>query len=402
MRLALVCRQIGHYHDARFRAASKRFDSFGVISAANEGGFAEFVTQSTGPYPVTRLYEGKDQFRSAVASGAAPAAVAEALDAMAPEVVAVGGWAAAESVAAIRWARRRRAGIVLMSDSQATDAKRRLAPREYLKSRVVRQCDSGLVGGATHRDYLVKLGMPAGRVQFGYDTIGNAHFADGAQAARANPGARSELGLPDRYLLASCRFIEKKNLPALIRAYARALTEDAPDLVILGDGVERPAVEAAVRQAGIEARVHLVGFRAYDVLPAYYGLAEAFVHVATSEQWGLVVNEAMAAGLPVVVSSACGASALVTHGVNGLIVDALDGDDMATALARLFRLTPAERAAMGRESSAIIADWGPERFADGLHAAAELARGSRSRGPLPPWDAALLDRLSRMVIEDVA
>ena len=405
MHLALVCRQIGHYHDARFRAARERFDAFSVVSAANEGGFAEFLARDTGGYPVSRLFPDREKFRSAVAHGEMPGAVGRALDRIGPDVVAVSGWAAPEALSAIGWARRNRAGVVLMSESQSFDAGRRSTVKEYLKGRIVRQCDAALVGGPSHRDYVVELGLPPSKVRLGYNAIGNEHFSRGADAARAEGQAlRARLGLPDRYILASARFIAKKNLPALVEAYGRALAlvGEGPDLVILGDGAERAAVEAAIAAQGLQARVHLPGFRGYDVLPAFYGLAEAFVHVSRVEQWGLVVNEAMAAGLPVIVSRPCGAAVLVRERANGWLVDAFDVGAMAETLAGLFRLDPGEREKMGQASRQIVADWGPERFGEALRAAAEIAGSRPPRRPLAPWDAALLNRLSRMVIEDVA
>jgi len=405
MRLALVCRQIGHYHDARFRAAAERFEALTIVSTANEGGFSEFLARETGGYGVRRLFPDRAAFRRAVAEGAMPAAVRRELDDIRPDAVAVGGWIAPESLSAIRWARRRGVGVILMSDSQAFDAARKPL-RERMKARIVRQCDAALVAGPTHRDYVLSLGMPMSRIQLGYDVIDNAHFAAGADAARADEAAqRRALGLPSRYVLASARFIAKKNLPRLVEAYGLALAlnaGDGPDLVILGDGPDRPDLEALITRSGLGGRVHLPGFRGYDALPAFYGLAEAFAHVSTVEQWGLVINEAMASGVPVLVSKPCGAAALVQHGASGLLVDPHSPQDIAQALARLFRLSPQERGAMGRAGRKAIARWGPDRFADSLRAAAETAvAASRGRG-MAPWDEALLGYLSRKLVEDVA
>ncbi|NJL07916.1 MAG: glycosyltransferase, partial [Methylacidiphilales bacterium] len=313
------------------------------------------------------------------------------------DVVCVPGWSDSAALQAIAWARRAGKRVVVMSDSQAVDFPRTWW-REAIKSRLVRACDAALVAGRLHRDYVASLGMPADRVFLGYDAVDNAHFERGAAEARAEGAtARARLGLPGRYLLASARFIPKKNLPRMIEAYAaaRAGLADPPDLVLLGDGPERPAVEAAIARTGTGSCVHLPGFRSYDLLPAFYGLADGFVHVSTSEQWGLVVNEAAAAGLPLVVSRPCGAtSELVRDGENGFVVDPDSVDDIAHALRRLMGLPPEARAAMGEASRRIVADWGPERFASGLMAACEAARAQPARD-LMPWDAALIAMLSR-------
>ena len=116
----------------------------------------------------------------------------------------------------------------------------------------------------------------------------------------------------------------------------------------------------------------LAGFRQYDELPAWYGLASAFVHASTTEQWGLVVNEAMASGLPVLVSNRCGcAPDLVEDGVNGFTFDPYDVEALAGLMQRVAAMTDERRAAMGRAGQRIIAEWGPERFAEGLMQAVE-------------------------------
>src|SRR5207244_4064698 len=100
-----------------------------------------------------------------------------------------------------------------------------------------------------------------------------------------------------------------KNLPRLLEAFAgyRRLAGDAAwELVLLGDGPLRPELVALLKDLELDGHVLLPGFKQYDELPAYYGLAGAFIHASTTEQWGLVVNEAMASGLPVLVSDRCG------------------------------------------------------------------------------------------------
>ena len=130
--------------------------------------------------------------------------------------------------------------------------------------------------------------------------------------APAGTALRQRLGLPERYFLASARFIEKKNLSGLLHAYAayrRATPDDPWSLVVLGDGELRPELERLRGELGLDDVVSFPGYRSYQELPAYYGLASCFVHASTTEQWGLVVNEAMAAGLPVLVSNRCGCAA---------------------------------------------------------------------------------------------
>ena len=125
----------------------------------------------------------------------------------------------------------------------------------------------------------------------------------------------------------------------MLEAYALYRARTADDhwrLVITGDGKLRPSLMRRIDELGMAGDVLLPGFKQYDELPIYYGLASAFVHASTTEQWGLVVNEAMAAGLPVLVSNRCGcAPDLVQDGVNGFTFDPYDVDRLAELMLKV-------------------------------------------------------------------
>ena len=108
-------------------------------------------------------------------------------------------------------------------------------------------------------------------------------------------------------------------------------------------------------------------------MPSYYAHAGAFVHASTTEQWGLVVNEAMASGLPVLVSNQVGSSPdLVKEGSNGWTFDPLDIDQLAFLMWKIASDAPL-RTVMGAKSREIIANWSLERFLTGAENAAETA-----------------------------
>ena len=234
-----------------------------------------------------------------------------------------------------------------------------------------------LVSGTASASYVRGLGF-AGPVRTGYDVVDNEAFAHGADAARSD-------GADDApHFLAINRFVARKNLHSLIDAHARYTAAvdakgDAPwPLVLLGDGPERASLEAGVEARG---QVHFGGFVQVDALPAHYGRAAALVHPALHDQWGLVVNEAMAAGLPVLVSRAAGCAAdLVEDGVTGWTFDPNDTDAIADALARIAELPTADRHAMGEAGRRAIAAWTPEVFADAFLDLADAGRATSNRG----------------------
>ena len=265
-----------------------------------------------------------------------------------------------------------------MSDSTERDLPRHRW-REAVKRRIVALHGSAFVAGTRQRDYLVSLGMAADCVRLGFDVVDNEHFAHGADLARRNAVAeRARLGLPERYFLAVCRFVPEKNLLRLIEGYgqyrrrARGDGDGAWRLVIVGDGPLRQEASQLIGARGLADDVSLVGFRQYAELPAYYGLAGAFVHASTMEPWGLVVNEAMAAGLPVIVSERCGCVEDLVTGRNGYRFDPSDAEGLGRLLHHVAS-AGCEREALAREGRAVIAAWTPDRFASGLREAALLA-----------------------------
>jgi len=156
------------------------------------------------------------------------------------------------------------------------------------------------------------------------------------------------------------------------------------DLVLLGDGLLREALNSQLSTLNLHQHVHLPGFKPYHELPAYYGLAKAFVHSSTSEQWGLVVNEAVASGLPVIVSNRCGCAPELING-NGFTFDPFEEKELAERLLKITSLSDDERKSLSDASYTISANFGPERFGEGLEQAAQVALNQ-------PRKASLLSR----------
>ncbi len=307
-----------------------------------------------------------------------------------PDAVCINGWSIGGCFAALAWCLAHRVPAILMSDTSALDH-RRYDWKQAIKRRIVRLCSASLVAGTPHRDYIAALGAPLDQVFTGYDTVDNEHFRIGADRARgAAQRLREKLALPPRFFMACSRFVRKKNLARLLQAYAtyrQGAGDGAWSLVVVGDGELSGDLQALRRQLGMEEHVLFPGSKAYEELPSYYGLADAFIHASTTEQWGLVVNEAMAAGLPVLVSERCGcASDLVMPEINGLLFDPEDVDSIAESMRKIADGSRNPRA-MGRKSQEIVARWSPVRFADSLYAAVEAALKR------PPPSPGKIDRL---------
>jgi glycosyltransferase involved in cell wall biosynthesis len=395
MRVAVLFARLGPYHHARLRAVAQHMNLVAVEYSNVDRTYAwQPVTGQTSFAQRTLFKDRAYQEQSTLAQ---KAVIETCLDRIQPSVVAIAGWSNPIALLALSCCGYRGIPTVLMSESTEHDEARQFG-KEIIKRQVLKNVSSGLVGGQLHQSYLVKLGVPANRVFLGYDVVDNAHFTNGAAHARQSSlKLRAQLGLPERYFLASSRFVEKKNLKRLLNAYARYRAKAgvaAWGLVLLGDGMLKPALRALISQLDLKPWVQLPGFKQYDELPAFYGLADCFIHASTTEQWGLVVNEAMASGLPVLVSNCCGcAPDLIQNGRNGYTFDPYDVDELATLMLKI----PSEecdRIAMCHASQEIITHWSPQTFAENLQKAIETALATPRR-QASPFDRALLWALSR-------
>ena len=385
-KIAVLFDNFGPYHIARLKALAKQFQLLAIEQRSQS---QEYLWRASEKVPFNRVLVLKEK-NNDVPRHKEQALLNERLDEFNPNVVVVPGWASRQAVSGLAWAKANCVPAVVMSDSQEIDSTRSRW-KEWVKSRLVGLFSAGLVGGKSHKAYLEKLGMPAEHIHVGYDVVDNTYFSTGADLARSfSLALRSTLELPANYFLVSNRFIEEKNLPSLLDAYAGyvALSGDAAwSLVMLGDGYLKIDLLEQIDRLELSTQVLLPGFKQYEELPQYLGLAGVFILASTKETWGLVVNEAMAAGLPVLVSNRCGcASDLVDDGRNGFTFDPYDVPALANLMIHVA--SPAcDRAAMGRASQEIIAHWTPETFARNLEAAVNTAmkRGSSK--------ASVLDRL---------
>jgi glycosyltransferase involved in cell wall biosynthesis len=301
-----------------------------------------------------------------------------------PDVVAVNGWNNFGSLIAANCCVRCEIPMVVMSESSRQDEPR-TSWKEAIKRRFIGFYSAALVGGQRHVDYLVELGMPRERIFTGYDVVDNHYFRQKAEEVRSpRSEVRQKYALPRIYFLASARFIEKKNLPTLIQAYAeyRRRSEIAAkvpwDLVLLGDGPLRETLNSQLSTLNLNEHVRLPGFKPYDELPVYYALANAFVHASTTEQWGLVVNEATASGLPLIVSDRCGCAPELVNG-NGFTFDPMNEHELTARLLEMASLSDEERKHLGYNSYRIAANFAPECFGDGLERAASVAMGGSQK-----------------------
>jgi len=229
---------------------------------------------------------------------------------------------------------------------------------------VFARVDAFLVIGSRNRDYYRSFGVPDKKLLWAPYGVDNERFAlPDIDHAAARARIRSRLGAgPDTVVFASAaKLIERKRPLDLVDAVA-ALRKRGVDAIALfiGDGDQRTAIEQRAIEQGTRSAVTIAGFVNQQELPDWYAAADALVLPSDArETWGLVVNEAMAAGLPVVVSDAAGCSVdLVRDGENGFTYPCGDVAALADRLALVASLGPAGRREFGNRSRVIVKQFG--------------------------------------------
>jgi glycosyltransferase involved in cell wall biosynthesis len=221
---------------------------------------------------------------------------------------------------------------VFMMISSKYDDYPRVAWREKAKSLLVRPYLGAIVAGRRSRDYVASLGIDRDKAMIGYDSLDIARMASQGEPVATEPA------FTDRPFLIVARLIPKKNVQNSLRAFARYTREqnDGRRLEILGDGPLRQELESLAAELGV---AELVDFRGHvDSIRVSEAMRRSLVLLlpSTSEQFGLVVNEAFANALPAIISSQCGATdVLLDDGENGIVIDALSEDQLHAAMTRI-------------------------------------------------------------------
>ena len=297
------------------------------------------------------------------------------LSLLSPETVLVPGYYTLPAIVAALWAKLHRRRSVLMSESSSYDHIRSNT-KEKIKSYALKVLfDWAVVGGKDHVTYLRELRFPADRIARFYDVVDNAWFAVGTAGLRSS-SSPAQHDLPANYFLFVGRLAQEKNVRALIAEWLAYRDGGGSwSLVVAGDGPEMAVLRGMLQDTPYREDVYLPGLKNSTGLLPLYAFASCFVLPSKLEPWGLVVNEAMAAGLPVLVSSRCGcARDLVQHGLTGWVFD----PDCETLLRRHLQLIETlsndERAEIGRNAAERVSHYSPERFGAEVASITDLVR----------------------------
>jgi glycosyltransferase involved in cell wall biosynthesis len=247
-----------------------------------------------------------------------------------------------------------------------------------------RHADAIVTYGEHVKRYLVDQGVKEERIFCAHHAVDNSMYnrpVSGEEIERLRD--RLDISSGDRIILYVGRLEEGKGLEVMLRAFSQLKERDVK-FVLAGKGTAQARLEQLAKSMGIADRTCFAGYVPIEETPTWYAAAYALVLASVTasnghrECWGLVVNEAMNQGVPVVASDAVGAAAggLIKNGENGFIVPEGDVAGLACSLQALLNDTEL-RERMGRDARFKISSWDNERMVAGFRQAVKYAWGRK-------------------------
>ena len=249
-------------------------------------------------------------------------------------------------------------------------------------------CDACLYIGTLNRTFYRALGVPEAKLFATPYTVDNDFFiSKSVEWLPSKDSVKAELGISSEtpVILYASKLIARKRPLDLLRAYEDLRKNGiAAALVFVGDGPEMLTLAEWVKEHSIED-VYFLGFRNQTALPKYFTIADVFVLPAENEPWGLIVNEVMCAGIPVITTREVGAGAdLVADGSTGFIYDCGDIKALGEMISKI--LTDRElRQKMSRASLELIRSWSYQECVSGITIALRNTASNRHGQKVGKW-----------------
>ena len=331
---------LGPYHFARFRSLVKLLPDITYVRIGQNEDYRPW-SSDLGAAPCNIInVETKES-------------ISNLLDKEKPDIVIAIGYTSWAVLRSAYWAKTRGLPSVLQFDSTLNDHPRYWL-KELVKKIIVRRLfDGAFVAGSRSSLYVQKLGITAKYIWSGVDVVDNAHFESAGQKLEY------PRNFPEKHFITVARLSGEKNISRLLQAFELYRSNGGDwGLVIVGTGPVKNELKQSVPES-LTVFVYWHGWASYRELPSLYGGASCFILPSISEPWGLVVNEAMAAGLPVLISNNCGCvPELCQSGLNGYSFDPVNEKDLAE-LMFLMSSNTIDLRAMGNASRKIINDYTP-------------------------------------------
>jgi len=277
------------------------------------------------------------------------------MDEINPDIVIGGAIVFFAGALGIRWAKNNHKKFIMFDDAKPSQVKRKLIVRT-IKNLIIRQVDGLWLPSKDYDKAFLELVHKNTILFHGYNCIDNELFR-----------FKEKKEMNFTTIVCVARLVPIKNIDYLLRAW-NIIEQRRPDykLVIIGDGPEFVSLNELTLKLGLKTVFFLGAVNNRDI-PTYFNNSVAFVLPSLSESWGLVVNEAMAAGLPILISNKINASnALLQEGVNGFSFEPSDIENIAEKISQFIELNLIDKIKMSDSSLEIINRMNYENMGDEL------------------------------------
>jgi glycosyltransferase involved in cell wall biosynthesis len=273
----------------------------------------------------------------------------KALKAIQPDKVIVAGFSAA-SVITAGWCSINKVPFAIWSGSIQTEVRNNSWHRVFLRRQLIKRAGAFIAYGSLAEQYLINMGAKAGTMFKGINTVDTTFFA--SETAKHKGTIVSQQPFTFTYL---GYLVPRKNVSHVLEA-AALLAQERKDfkLLIIGDGESKPGLESQSRQLGIDALIHFTGYKQKNEIPYYFAHTDALLYQSDFDIWGLVLNEAMAAGVCCLATIHAGATFdLIRENETGLKIDYSQTQQVADKMKWMMD-HPAEVRAMGSSAAQFI------------------------------------------------
>ncbi len=316
-------------------------------------------------YPYKLLHEG---ILEDVGLWQRVSGIIKAIQAFRPDIVNLTGYYDFASWAVLFYCKISSIKTILSNESTADDHARNKV-KEFFKSLIIKQFDGYFNFGTLSKNYLLGLGVQPEKMLVNRNCVDNETLKNTYQNCLPKRIDRQKaLNLASKNFIFVGRLIDYKNILVFLEAFgiAQSKLEGNWGVIILGDGEQKEDLQQFVKEKNIQYISFQKGV-SWQQVPEYLALSNVLVLPSYSEPWGLVVNEAMACGLPVIVSEKCGCAIdLVKNGSNGFIFSPNNIEQLTTILLK-FMNQEVDFKQMGQISEKIIQAYSPENVAKEMY-----------------------------------
>ena len=357
MKVLFVLRRIGPYHHARFTAAVNAGIDLIVIETRPDSKEYPWEFNSLSSYKKIS-FPTSSSTEDDISNKELDNQFQRVLNNYEPNIAVSAGWSDRSYMRLLISCYKKRIPITIVSDSRLCD-KSRSKLKEFVKRLLIKGYQSSLVAGKESKEYLTNLGFPNSGIFQPWDVVDNNFFEKVAE--------NNEINLTSHFLCVS-RFLERKNHITILKSYSKYQSNNGKlGLKFIGSGPLESKIRAILKTLPKPELVSIEPFQQLEELSTSYKKAYAFILASTQDTWGLVINEAMASGLPCIASNACGCTTdLIRNKVSGFSFDPLDSDRLSEIMHLIEQQSSSERNAMINEAKKNLENFTPEAFAIGL------------------------------------